>query len=115
MVKRKATTKSWESTQPRWVQVECNTPLESSRQELQVCFKPHLNQRFEKKIIIPQSGKSPNRDSFGTPPWEFRDKKPFECRCHREAQIIIYGGRWWLPPSPGRGEFCESIVARGLS
>jgi hypothetical protein len=25
------------------------------------------------------------------------------------------GGRWWLTSSPGRGEFCESRVARGLS
>jgi hypothetical protein len=26
-----------------------------------------------------------------------------------------YGGRWWLPPSSGRGESSESKVARGLS
>ncbi len=24
------------------------------------------------------------------------------------------GGRWWLPPSPGCGESCESVVAHGL-
>jgi hypothetical protein len=30
----KLTTKSQESTQPRCVQVECNTPLESSQGEL---------------------------------------------------------------------------------
>ncbi len=23
-------------------------------------------------------------------------------------QRILYGGRWWLPPSPGRGESCVS-------
>jgi hypothetical protein len=23
------------------------------------------------------------------------------------------GGRWWFPPSPGRGEFCEFVFARG--
>jgi len=28
---------------------------------------------------------------------------------------ILYGGRWWLPPSPGCGELSESKVARGLS
>jgi len=22
------------------------------------------------------------------------------------VQRILYGGRWWLPLSPGRGEFC---------
>jgi hypothetical protein len=54
------TTKSRESTQPRCVQVECNTPLESSRSELQIYFRPCPNQRFEQKIIIPQSCKSLN-------------------------------------------------------
>jgi hypothetical protein len=62
-----------------------------------------------------QNLESPNRDSFGTPPWESQDKKPFGCGCHGEAQSILYGGRWWLPPNPDRGEFCESRVARGLS
>jgi hypothetical protein len=109
------TTKSWESTRPRCVQVACDTPLESSWQELQVCFILHPNQRSEQKVIILQSGGSPNRDSFRTPPWESRDKKSFRCRYRREAQRILYGGRWWLPPSPGRGESCESRVARGLS
>ncbi len=42
-------------------------------------------------------------------------KKPFKCGCHKVTQRILYGGRWWLPPSPGHGEFCESRVARGLS
>jgi hypothetical protein len=62
-----------------------------------------------------QSGASPNRNNFGTPPWESRDKKPFGCRCYGEAQIILYGGRWWLPPSLGHGESCEFRVAYGLS
>jgi hypothetical protein len=58
---------------------------------------------------------SPNEDSFGIPPWESWDKKPFGCRCHGEAQRILYGGRWWLPSSLGHGECCEFRVARGLS
>jgi len=33
----------------------------------------------------------------------------------RVAENIVYGGRWWPPPSPGRGESSESKVARGLS
>jgi hypothetical protein len=65
--------------------------------------------------MITQSPKSPNRDSFETPPWESRDKNPFECGCRREAQSILHGGRWWLPLSPGRGESSESKIARGLS
>jgi hypothetical protein len=26
---------------------------------------------------------------------------------------MLYGGRWWLPPTLGRGESCESRVACG--
>jgi hypothetical protein len=32
-----------------------------------------------------------------------------------ELQRILYGGRWWLPPSLGCGESSESKVGRGLS
>jgi hypothetical protein len=41
-------------------------------------------------------------------------------KCHLDVGLVerhkIYykGGRWWLPPSPGRGEFCESEFAHGL-
>jgi hypothetical protein len=57
-------------------------------------------------------------------PWQFRDspsrgesqdKKPFGCSFCEEVKSILYGGRWWFPPSPGRGESYESEVARGLS
>ncbi len=34
--------------------MECDTPLESSQRELQVCFKPRPNQRSEQKVIVPQ-------------------------------------------------------------
>jgi hypothetical protein len=62
-----------------------------------------------------QSLESPNRDNFGTPFWESREKVSFGCKCSGETQRIIYGGRWWLPPGPGRGESSESKVARDLS
>jgi hypothetical protein len=61
-----------------------------------------------------QSPGSLNQDSFGTPLWESREKETFGCKCGGELQIILYGGRWWLPSSPGRGESSESKVARGL-
>jgi hypothetical protein len=51
-------------------------------------------------------------------PWRFqesRDKKPFGCHSHRVVHSILCGGKWWLPPNPGRGESCESRVARGFS
>jgi hypothetical protein len=60
--------------------------------------------------MTPQSGGSPNRDSFGTPPWESWDEKPFGCRCHGEAHRILYGGRWWLPLSLGHGESSEFML-----
>jgi hypothetical protein len=61
-----STIKSRESTRPRCVQVECDPPLKRSKKELQVCFRPHSNQRFEQGVINCQSPMSPNRDNFGT-------------------------------------------------
>jgi len=65
--------------------------------------------------MVERRAGSPNRDSFGTPLWESREKEPFGCKCGGELQRILYGGRWWLPLNPGRGESSESKVARGLS
>jgi len=62
-----------------------------------------------------QSPGSPNWDNFRTPLWEYGEKKPFGCKCGGELQRILYGGRWWLPSSPGHGESSESKVAHGLS
>jgi hypothetical protein len=89
--------------------------LESSRGGLQVWFKPRPDRRLGREVTFAQSPGSPNRDSFGTSPWGSRDKKPFECECHGRMQRILYGGRWWLPPSPNCGESSESKVAHGLS
>jgi hypothetical protein len=47
-----------------------------------------------------QSPESPNQDNFGTPLWESWEKVPFGCRCGGVMQRILYGGKWWLPPSP---------------
>jgi hypothetical protein len=33
---------------------------------------------------------------------------PFGCSLHGELQRILYGRRWWLPPSPGHDESCVS-------
>ncbi len=51
-----------------------------------------------------QSPESPTRDSFRTPTWESWEKEPFVYGSRRVTQRILYGGRWWLPLSPGRGE-----------
>jgi hypothetical protein len=65
--------------------------------------------------MMAQSPESPNRDSFETPLWESRDKEPLGRGRNGAMQRILYGGRWWLPPSPSRGESSESKVTRGLS
>jgi hypothetical protein len=109
------TTKSRESTSSRRLQKECDGALQSSRGELQLWFRPHSNRRSEPGDMSVQSPESSTRDSFGTPPWESREKVPFGCGSHGVTQRILYGGRWWLPLSPGRGESNESKVARGLS
>jgi len=51
-----------------------------------------------------QSFGTPNRNNFGTPTWESQEKEPFGCGFRGVMHKILCGGRWWLPPSPGRGE-----------
>jgi hypothetical protein len=109
------TTKSQELTWSRCAQVECDTPLESSREELQVCFEPCLDRRLGREVMNAQSPGSPNWDSFRTPLWESREKVPFGCRCGEVMQRILYGGRWWLPSRSSCSESSESKVAHGLS
>jgi len=41
--------------------------------------------------MINQSPKNLNQDSFGTPPWESQNKKPFGCGC-REGHKVYYMG-----------------------
>jgi len=95
--------------------VKCDTPLERFREELQLWFRPRSDLSLGREVMSAQNPGSPNRDSFGTPLWESREKEPFGCKCGRELQRLLYGGRWWLPSSPGRGESSESKVACGLS
>jgi hypothetical protein len=104
------TTKSREPTRFRCVQVDCDTPLESSWGGLKLCLRLHSNRRSELGVMSSQSPESPNRDSFGTSPWESQDKKSFGCRSHGWTQRILYGGRCWLPPNPGRGESSEFVL-----
>jgi hypothetical protein len=89
--------------------------LESSQRELQVWFRPRPDRRSGQEVMIVQSPGSPNRDNFGTPLWESREKVPFRCSLCERTQRILYGGRWWLLPSLGCGESSESKVTRGLS
>jgi hypothetical protein len=73
------TTKSRESTCSRCALGECDMALESSWQELQHWFRPCPDRRSGRESMTVQSPGSPNWDSFRTPFWESRDKKPFGC------------------------------------
>jgi hypothetical protein len=108
------TTKIQESTFSRCPILEGDMALESSRGELQLWFRPHFDRTLKSRVMSSQSLGTPTRDNFGTPSWESREKEPFGCSLRGELQSILYGGRWWLPPSSGRGELvCQN--ARGLS
>jgi len=61
------TTKSWESPWLTCIQVVCHISLKSSQQGLQLCFKPHFNQRSTQEFMGLQSCGSPNLGNFGTP------------------------------------------------
>jgi hypothetical protein len=76
-------------------------PLESSRQELQLCFRPRPNHRSEQRVIVLQSCGSPNRDNFGTPPWESWDKKPFRMWVSQRAAENTIWGKVGASPKSG--------------
>jgi len=102
------TIKSQESTSFRCPILECNTALESSWGELQLWFGPCCDRTLQSGDMNSPSSKILTRDSFGTPTWESREKEPFGCSLGGEVQSILYGGRWWLPLSPGCGDSCVS-------
>jgi hypothetical protein len=83
------TIKSQESTWFPLVQVACNIPLESSWWRIQLCFKPHLNQRSTCKVMGPQNRGSFNFGNFGIHIWESRDKMSFGCGPRGEAHNIL--------------------------
>jgi hypothetical protein len=98
------TNKSRESTSSRRRLRECDMTLESSQGELQLWFRLRSNRSWQSRDMSSQSPETQTRDSFGTPPWESREKEPFGCSLDGELQSILYGGRLWLPPNSGRGE-----------
>jgi hypothetical protein len=83
------TTKSRESTSFRRLQWKCDMALESSRWELQLWFKPRPDPSLGREVMDAQSPGSPNRDSFGTPTWESREKESFGCSPRAELHRIL--------------------------
>jgi hypothetical protein len=70
--------------------------LESSQRELQDWFKTRPDRRLGQEVMMAQSPGSPNRDSFGTPLWESRDKKPLGCGAERRIEYYMGEGGGFL-------------------
>jgi len=77
--------------------------LERFQRELKLLFRPHPNLSSGRGAMSVQSPGTPTRDNFGIPTWESREKESFGSSLRGETQRILYGGRWCLPPSSGRG------------
>jgi hypothetical protein len=64
------TTKSQDLLQFPYMQVACDIPLKRFQWGIQLCFRPHLNQRFGHKVMGLQNCGNPNFGNFETPIWE---------------------------------------------
>jgi hypothetical protein len=108
------TIKSRESTFSRHPIWEYDMALERSRQGLQLWFIFRRDRTLQSELWAPKvPGLQPGqfRDNFETPTWESQEFVPFGCGLCCELQRILYGGRWWLPPSSGRGVSPRLLVA----
>ncbi len=99
------TRKSQESTQFTWLQTTWHIPLESSRRELQLCFRPHFDPRSAREVMRLQSPGSPGWRDFGTPMRESWERKAIWMWAPwRGAEYTIRGkvvtspksGLWWV-------------------
>ncbi len=91
-----------ESARCRWKDLDEGYNFGSDLIEI----KLHSRELWAPKVLRLQPGQF--RDSFGTPTWESREKEPPGRSLDGVAQRILYGGRWWLPPSPSRCVSCGS-------
>jgi hypothetical protein len=99
------TTKSRESIRFTWLQTTCHISLKSSRQELQLCFRPHRDRSSAQEVMRPQSPGSPSWRDFGTPTRDSRERKAIWMWAPwRGTEYIIRGkvvaspksGPWWV-------------------
>jgi hypothetical protein len=99
------TTESQESTWFLCVKVDYDMPLESSRQGLQLRFRPHLDQRSSQEAIVPQLCGTPSLDDFGTPNGRSPETKAIWMPLPRGgAEYTMWGkvvaspesGSWWV-------------------
>jgi hypothetical protein len=69
------TTKSRESIRFTWLQTTCHISLESSWRQLQLCFRPHFDPKFDRKVMGIQSPGSTRWRDFRTPTRKSWEKK----------------------------------------
>jgi hypothetical protein len=104
------TIKSQESTRFCCMQVACDTSLESFWRGIQLFFKLHFNSRSARKVMGPQSWDKVVGVSTLIILWlpleNLGTKSHLDVGPWAAIEYIIRG-RWWLPPSAGRAEFCE--------
>jgi hypothetical protein len=107
--KKKGRESNWQFDSQPWkvlpcVQVTCDTPLESSSQELQLCFRPRLDQRSKHRAMASQSCENPTL-AVSRPLWESRKKKAiWMWASRRVAKSTIWGKvvaspesrLWWV-------------------
>jgi hypothetical protein len=88
--------------------------LESFRGELQLWFRPRSNRMLQSGDMSSQSPGTPTRDSFGTPPWESREKEPLDVASVESCREYYMGeGGGFLRVRAVVSQVCPS--ARGLT
>jgi hypothetical protein len=90
------TTKSQELTWFPHVQVACNIPLENSQLGLQLCFRPHCNQRSTREVMRPQRRESPSCGNFGTPIWMWPPWRAIENTIWGKVVASPKSRSWWV-------------------
>jgi len=95
--------------------VKCHISLKSSQQGLQLCFIPHLNQRFAQKVIGFQSHESPNLGNFGTPNLGVLGQNDIWVQATWPGTKNIIRGKVVGSLNSGHGESCKSVFAHGSS
>ncbi len=108
-------TKSQESTRFPREHVACDIVSKKSWWRLQLSLNLISIRGLHTKLWGPKVPRIPTLGISGLP---FGN---FETKCHLDVGLVerhkntIRGGRWWLPPSLGHGESCESEFGCGLS
>jgi len=94
------TIKSQRSTQFPCVKMACNILLEISRWELQLCFKPHLNRRFARKVMGPKVVRVPAmrilKVSGQNVIWMWASWKGIEYTIKGKVVASPKSGLWWV-------------------